>query len=80
VSVAGGQLVAAAFSFLGELVPKQEPTEQSQQMAQLIKGSMADCLEKDEQGRPQFTVTLPNETALDGLADSLASLLAGREG
>ena len=80
VSVAGGQLVAAAFSFLGELVPKQEQTDSSRQMAQLIKGSFADCLEKDEQGRPRLTVTLPDETALDGLANSLASLLARDEG
>ena len=52
VSVAGGQLLTAAFSFLGELVPKQEQTDQSRQLAQLIKGSFADCMDKDEQGRP----------------------------
>ena len=76
VSVAGGQLLTAAFSFLGELVPKQEQTDQSRQMAQLIKGSFSDCLDKDEQGRSRLIVTLPDDTALDTLANSLAALLA----
>jgi SNF2 family DNA or RNA helicase len=35
---------------------------------------------KDEQGRPKLTVTLPDETALDSLANSLASLLARSNG
>lgn len=30
------------------------------------------CLERDEQGRPRLTVTLPNEDALESLARSLA--------
>ena len=80
VSTAGGQLLTAAFSFLGELVPKQEQTDQSRQLAQLIKGSFVDCMDKDEQGRPRLTVTLPDETAFDTLANSLASLLARSNG
>jgi len=80
VSVAGGQLLTAAFNFLGEMVPKQEETEQSRQMAQLFRGSFADCMEKDEEGRPKLTVTLPDETALDNLANSLAALLARSRG
>jgi hypothetical protein len=80
VSVAGGQLLTAAFGFLGELLPKQEHTDQSRELAQSIRGSLAGCLETDEQGRPRLTVTLPDETALDNLADSFAAILARQAG
>ncbi len=79
VAVAGGQLLSAAFSFLGELIPQQESTPVSQQTAQAIKDRLADCLETDEQGRPTLTVTLPDTSALDHVAESLARLLAARE-
>ncbi|MDA0337459.1 MAG: DEAD/DEAH box helicase [bacterium] len=80
ISTAGGQLLTAAFGFLGELVPQQEQTDQSRQLAQRIKGSFADCLEKDAQGRPRLTITLPDESALDSLANSLAAILARASG
>ena len=79
VSVAGGQLLSAAFSFLGELIPQKEETDKTRELAESFKTRFAECMEKDEQGRPKLTVTLPDESALDNLAKSLASLLARAE-
>ena len=78
IAAAGGQLVGAAFSFLGEMIPAQRETEESKQMADLLRARLAECLEKDADGRMKLTVTLPNEAVLDNLATALSGLLAGR--
>jgi len=75
VAQAGGQLLAAAFTFLGEMIPQREPTNGGAQMADEFKARLSQCLERDEEGRPRLTVTLPSEAALDNLARSLAALL-----
>jgi hypothetical protein len=46
-------------------------------MASDFKARLHECLERDEQGRPRLTVTLPNESALENLARSLAALFTG---
>jgi len=74
VAEAGGQLVAAAFAFLGEMIPQRQPASGAEQKASEFKARLAECLERDEQGRPRLTVTLPNEAALESLARSLAVL------
>jgi len=76
VAAAGGQLLGAAFAFLGEMIPEQAETEESRRMAELFRQRFAECLEPDEQGRPRLTVTLPDAAALDQLAGSLARLMA----
>ena len=76
VAEAGGQLISAAFAFLGEMIPQREPTEAAARVAREFKARLDECLERDEQGRPRLTVTLPNEAALENLALSLAALLA----
>lgn len=78
VAEAGGQLLAAAFTFLGEMIPQDRPSNGTAQMTGELKARLEECLERDEQGRPRLTVTLPNEGSLDTLARSLASLLAIR--
>lgn len=83
VALAGGQLLGAALSFLDELLPPHDAEgdrgasskERSRRLAEEIKQRLAQCLSKDEQGRPQLTVTLPDSAALDNLAGSLARLL-----
>lgn len=78
VAEAGGQMLSAAFAFLGEMIPQREPSEAADERAVELRERLEECLERDEQGRPRLTVTLPDESALDGLARSLASLLARR--
>ena len=77
IAVAGGQLLNAAFSFLGELVPAPEPTPEFQQKQTVIQRRLTDCLNTDDQGRPQLTFTLPDAGALQNLAQTLTSLLGG---
>jgi SNF2 domain-containing protein/helicase-like protein/SWIM zinc finger len=79
VAEAGGQLVAAAFAFLGEMIPQRQPTNGAEQKASEFKARLDECLERDEQGRPRLTVTLPNEAALESLARSLAALFSVTE-
>jgi len=77
VAEAGGQLLAAAFTFLSEMIPQRKPTNGAARMASDLKTRLNECLERDEQGRPRLIVTLPNEAALENLARSLAALLTG---
>jgi hypothetical protein len=79
VAEAGGQLVAAAFAFLGEMIPQRQTTNGAEHKASEFKARLAECLERDEQGRPRLTVTLPNEAALESLASSLAALFTVAE-
>ena len=79
VAVAGGQLVAAAFAFLSEMIPQRQPTNGAQQKASEFKARLDECLERDEQGRPRLTVTLPNEAVLESLARSVAALFTVTE-
>jgi SNF2 family DNA or RNA helicase len=78
ISVAGGQLLGAAFSFLGEMLPEQAETDESRQMTELLRGRLTECLQQDEQGQYQLKVTLPDASAIDNLASSLGRLLAPR--
>jgi SNF2-related domain/Helicase conserved C-terminal domain/SWIM zinc finger len=75
---AGGQLLTAAFTLLGEMIPQRATTNGAAQMARELKARLDECLERDEQGRPRLTVTLPNEGVLENLARSVASLLTAR--
>jgi hypothetical protein len=76
VAEAGGQLVAAAFSFLGEILPQPGNGEDVTPAARQLKTRLEECLTRDDQGRPHLAVTLPDDAALDTLARSLAVLLA----
>jgi hypothetical protein len=77
VAEAGGQLLAAAFTFLGQMLPQREQANGGETARQL-KASLDECLERDERGRPRLTVTLPDDSALETLAGSLATLLEAR--
>jgi superfamily II DNA/RNA helicase len=76
VAAAGGQLLGAAFSFIGEIFSGKEETEQTLQMAEAFKQRLAECLERGDDGTLKMTVTLPDESALDALSRSLAQILA----
>jgi len=76
VAAAGGELLGAAFSFLGELMAEQQETDASKQLAVNLKNRLTECVNQDETGKQQLTVTLPDKAALDNLASSLARLLA----
>ncbi|MCU0979191.1 MAG: helicase, partial [Pirellulaceae bacterium] len=76
VAAAGGELLGAAFNFLGELMAEHRETPASQQLAGDLRNRLSECIQPDEAGRPRLTVTLPDRAALDKLAESLSRLLA----
>ncbi|MCK9461032.1 MAG: hypothetical protein M0R80_15470 [Proteobacteria bacterium] len=78
VAIAGGQLLSAAFSFLGEMLPKPAApeVEHATAIAGSIRASLGDCFETGEDGRVRFTVTLKDAAAMDALASSLAALFS----
>ena len=59
VSVAGGELLGAAFKFLGELVANNAPPPE-ETVAQLRAG-LAACVSEDPTGKSTLTVTLPDK-------------------
>lgn len=81
VAAAGGELLGAAFKFLGELVSSQNPSAAPAppQLVQDLRQGLAQCVTSDEQGRQRLTLTLSDPSALDGLAQTLARLLVVKQ-
>jgi hypothetical protein len=73
VAEAGGQPLAAAFNFLGQIVPSA--VEPNPAATTALKEKLMECVDTGEDGRPRLTVTLPNADALTALADALARLM-----
>lgn len=79
VANAGGELLNAAFSFMGEILAPKENSdpvteEKNQQVASVFKQNLSECLIRDDDGNLKLTVNLPGEAALDNLAQSLARI------
>ncbi|MBF0104183.1 MAG: DEAD/DEAH box helicase [Deltaproteobacteria bacterium] len=80
VAMAGGELLSAAFSFMGEVLTPREKggdiagDEQNKKVIEQFKRNLSDCLDRDESGNLKLTVTLPNEGVLEQLAASLAKI------
>ncbi len=75
VSEASGQLVTAALSLAGQLISTGEDRPTDPGVVQSLTEKLSQCVEKDEQGRPQLKITLPDQSALRSLAETLAKLL-----
>jgi hypothetical protein len=76
VAAAGGQLLGAAFQFLGELAGKQNAGPPPPTLVENLRAGLNSCVERGADGKPRLTVTLPDHGALEGLAQTLARLLA----
>jgi hypothetical protein len=76
VASAGGELLGAAFHFLGELVGQQNAPAPPAALVENFRTGLNSCVEHGPDGKPRFTVTLPSPAALEGLAQTLARLLA----
>jgi hypothetical protein len=79
IASAGGQLLGAAFAFIGEMFPQKVETGQTLQMEENLKSRLSECLERDENGRLKMTVTLPDESVLNNMAKSLAQILGSSD-
>ncbi len=76
VSAASGQLLSAALQLVGELVTTQDSPRPSAETVKALTSSLTECVQRDATGRPQLTISLPDDGALRGLAETLAALLA----
>jgi superfamily II DNA or RNA helicase len=76
VAASGGAMFAAAFQFLGDLVG-QAAAPPADDMVRKMRSRLDECVERDAEGRPRLTLTLPDAAALDGIAQTLARILAG---
>ncbi len=76
VSAAGGQLLGAALQLVGELVGNSTAAPAKPETVNQLTESLSACVERDAAGRPQLTISLADDNALRGLAETLALLLA----
>ncbi|QDU60114.1 RNA polymerase-associated protein RapA [Planctomycetes bacterium Pan216] len=76
VAQAGGEMLGAAFSFLGEIVGNGDDSQPPESLVSSMRDRLAQCAEEDSTGKQRLSIVLPNRKAHDGLATSLAKLLA----
>jgi hypothetical protein len=80
VAAAGGELLGAAFQFLGQLVASEKKgMEPSGQLVSDLRSRLEQCVEEEPSGRLRFAVTLPNRQSLNAMAQALAGLLVAGE-
>jgi hypothetical protein len=60
VAAAGGELVGAAFRFLGQLVSEPSAPPPPSQLVNALRAYLSECVEEDAAGTPRLTVTLPD--------------------
>ncbi|MBA3028403.1 MAG: DEAD/DEAH box helicase [Desulfobacteraceae bacterium] len=72
---AGGQLLGAAFAFIGEMFPKKEETDDMARLAETFRKKLAECLEEGPDGEVKMTITLPGREVIDNFAKSLARVI-----
>jgi hypothetical protein len=77
VAAAGGELLTAAFRFLGEIAPAAAETPGTSAATDRLRERLLACTETDADGTRELRVTLPGPEALDDLARTLARLLQG---
>ncbi len=75
IASAGGQLLSAAFAFIGEMFPQREEKEQTLQLTETFRKRLSECLDKDDEGHLKMTITIQDESVLNNLAKSLAQIL-----
>jgi len=75
IADAGGQLVGAAFAFIGEMFSEKEASDKVTRLTGVFKEKLSECLEKTEDGKLEMTISLPDEAFLDNMARSLAHMV-----
>jgi hypothetical protein len=68
-------MLGAVFNFLGGLVSRDQPQPPSEAVVAQVRNRLNECVEADPSGGQRLTVTLPDRTSLDHLAQTLARLL-----
>jgi hypothetical protein len=76
VAAAGGQLVGAAFSFIGEMLSGADETEKIANLTESFRSKLDECMERNEDGSLRMTISMPNETFVQNMARTLARMVA----
>ncbi len=76
VAAAGGELVGAAFRFLGEIVSEPSAPAPPNDLVNTLRAHLSECVEPDSAGKLRMTITLPDRVAIEQLANTLARLMA----
>jgi len=74
----GGQLLSAAFTFLGDTLPEppQVKAAQTEALRRQFVAGLEECVTRDAEGRPELRLTLPDDASLQQLAASFAKFAA----
>jgi len=75
VAAAGGQLVGAALQLVSELIANQDRPAPDPILVNRLRDGLNGSVERDEAGRPQLKLTLPDDESLAKFAATLAQLL-----
>lgn len=75
LSAAGGELMGAVFSFLGEVVPNGSAAEPDEKVVREIRSRLDEQIEVAEDGTSRLTFSFKDRSAIDGLALTLARIL-----
>jgi SNF2 family DNA or RNA helicase len=78
VAAAGGELLGAAFKFLGELVASPDAAPPPESLVNSLRAGLGACVEENAAGQPRLSIALPDRGALENLAQTLARLLVVR--
>ena len=69
-------MISAALDFLGQLLPPQPSSPETAVIAENVAERLRKSVDRDESGRPRFTLTLPDEATLEKIAATVAALFA----
>ena len=73
---AGGNLLAAAFSFMGTFLPEGKNGEPDPAVLENIRKGFEQCADKDKDGGLTLKFRMPDSSALDGFARAMASFMS----
>jgi hypothetical protein len=76
VAAAGGQLVGAAFAFIGEMFSSADETEKIVTLTEAFRSKLNECMERNEDGSLRMTISMPDETFVQHMAKSLAQMVS----
>ena len=77
VATASGQLVGAAFAFIGEMFSSADETEKIVSLTEAFRSKLNECMEKNDDGSLSMTIRMPDDTFVQNMARSLAQMVAG---
>ena len=76
MAAAGGQLVGAAFAFIGEMFSSRDETEKVISLTEAFRSKLNECMEKHEDGSLSMMIRMPDDTFVQNMARSLAQMVA----